>query len=51
LLTYAIKRFLYKTFARTTTFANKYFHAKMQPTRGWMLEEYAKILVTEIAMV
>jgi hypothetical protein len=33
--------FLYKTFSQTTTFANKQFHAKIQPTRGWMLEEYA----------
>ena len=30
-----------RTFARTTNFANKEFHAKMQPTRGWMLYEYA----------
>ena len=41
LLKYAIKIFLYKTFARTTTFANRERHAKMQPTRGWMQEEYA----------
>ena len=41
LLKYAIRSFLLKIFARTTTFANKEFHAKMQPTRGWMQEEYA----------
>jgi len=41
LITFAIRKFLYKTFARTATFANKEINAKMQPTRGWMLEEYA----------
>jgi hypothetical protein len=41
MLTYTIMRFLYKTFARTTTFANKYYHAKNEPTRVGMLEKYA----------
>jgi hypothetical protein len=41
MLTYTIKRLLYKTFARTTTFANKYYHAKIQPTKVGMLEKYA----------
>ena len=41
LLKYAINIFLYKAFVRTTSFTNKERHAKMQPTRGWMQEEYA----------
>jgi hypothetical protein len=53
MLTYAIKRFLYKTFARTATFVNRYYHAKSQPTRVRMLRKvWMKIiLVTEIAMM
>ena len=30
-----------KNFARNTTFANKEFHAMMQPTRGWKQNIYA----------
>ena len=32
------KDVFFRNFARNTTFANKQIHAKMQPTRGWMLE-------------
>jgi hypothetical protein len=41
MLTYAIKIFLYKTFARTATFAKRYYHAKSQPTRVGMLKRNA----------
>ena len=53
LLKYAIRSFLSKTFARTTIFANKEFHAKMQPTKRLDARRVCmnKILVTEIAMV
>ena len=30
-----------KKFARNTRFANKEFHAKKQPTRGWRQDKYA----------
>jgi hypothetical protein len=30
-----------KACARSTTFANKTFHAIKQPTQGWKLDKYA----------
>ena len=36
------KKFYLKGFCKDrNNFENKEFHAKMQPTRGWMLYEYA----------
>ncbi len=53
LLQYAIKRFLYKTFARNTTFANS--PNSCQDATYKRLDArivcMSKILVTEIAMV